>query len=234
MKLFQKVIDLSHTTDEHVPVWPGSKRFEKTLVHDYETDGCRVFNYHQCEGVGTHMDAPAHFIKGGRMIDQLDANELVLPACVIDIRPAVQNNPDYALSLADVKKWQAAHGHIPTNAIILMLSGWSQYWPDEKQYRNMDAQGVMHFPGFSPEAAHYLVDQNIKAVGVDTFSTDPGVATDYPVHDIFLGNDIYQLENVTNLDKIPAVGAWVVALPTKIKDGPEAPTRVIALTPVMD
>lgn len=229
MKPFESVIDLSHTTDEHIPVWPGSKRFEKIPVHDYKTDGCRIFNYHQCEGVGTHMDAPAHFIKGGRMIDQLHVSELVLPACVIDIRQSVYQNPDYMLSLADIRKWQAEYGDIPERAIILMLSGWSARWPDEKRYRNTDDQGIMHFPGFSPEAAHYLVDKKIKAVGVDTFSTDPGMATDYPVHDIFLGNDIYQLENVTNLDQMPAAGAIVVALPTKIKDGPEAPTRVIAL-----
>lgn len=222
-----KIVDLTHTLAENVATWPGSEPFQRKLAVDYP-QGCRVYNYCQAAGVGTHIDAPVHFIPEGRSIDNLKLVELVVPACVIDVRQQVAVAADYAISKADIISWEQQYGLIPTNSAVLALTGWSERWHDTKLYRNMDANGVMHFPGFSVEAAEFLVERKIAAVGIDTLSPDSGNQLDFPVHHVLLGADKYIIENLTNLAQLPPVDAILCALPMKIAGGTEAGARVIA------
>ena len=90
----------------------------------------------------------------------------------------------------------------------------------------------LHFPGFSREAAEFLVSQrDIDAIGVDTPSMDYGPSKDFIVHQIINGADKPGLENIANLDKLPATGATLIALPMKIAKGSGGPARIIALLP---
>ena len=130
-----------------------------------------------------------------------------------------------------------SNGRLPDGAILLFRTGFSKYWPDRKAYmgtdeRGPDAVAKLHFPGLSRELARFLVEQRkVAAVGLDTPSLDYGQSKDFIVHRTLLGANIPGFENVANLDQLPAKGATVVALPTKIRGGSGAPLRIVALVP---
>jgi kynurenine formamidase len=226
------VIDLTHYLEESNPVWPdGVIPFKREMIEDYNYAGYKCFSFCQSEGVGTHIDSPMHFTRGGRPISNLMCEELIGRAVVIDVRQKVNASCDYKININDIEEWENQYGSIPTKSIVLGLTGWDKYWSNAASYLNQDSVGTMHFPGFSKEAAELLVSRNISGIGIDTLSIDSGVATKLEAHHAILSNDKYQIENLTNLDKLPAKGALVFALPIKIKDGAEAPARVIALVP---
>ncbi len=204
-----KVIDLTYSFDEHTIYWPTAKPFQLETVSFAKTAAGYWYaanNICLAEHGGTHMDAPIHF-----------------------------KDADYRLSVADLEAWEKQHGRIPKGALVLMLSGWGERWPDKKRYLGTDQPGDvehLHFPGFSREAAEFLVSQrDIDAIGVDTPSMDYGPSKDFIVHQIINGADKPGLENVANLDKLPATGATLIALPMKIAKGSGGPARIIALLP---
>jgi kynurenine formamidase len=131
--------------------------------------------------------------------------------------------------------WERRHGRIPGGAIVVMRTGWARYWPDRKKYFGTDAPHdptTLHFPGFSKEAAEFLLkERRIDGVGIDTASIDYGQSRDFIVHRILNGADVYGLENIANLDKLPPTGATLIALPIKIKGGTGGPVRIIAILP---
>ena len=90
----------------------------------------------------------------------------------------------------------------------------------------------LHFPGIDAEAARWLVhNRSVDAVGIDTPSIDYGQSKTFDTHQILYGADIPGFENVANLDQLPAVGAYVIALPMKIEGGSGGPLRIVALLP---
>jgi kynurenine formamidase len=154
---------------------------------------------------------------------------------VVDVRDKAKADRDYRLTVGDLQEWETAHGRIPDGAIVLMYSGWGQYWPDKKRYLGTDVFGDvadLHFPGFSKEAAEWLVhERKIAAIAVDTASMDYGPTKDYPVHQTINGANLPAFENVANVDRLPPSGATLIALPMKIGGGSGAPTRIIAVLP---
>ncbi|MEW6296991.1 MAG: cyclase family protein, partial [Thermodesulfobacteriota bacterium] len=184
---------------------------------------------------GTHLDAPIHFAKGKRAADEVPVQQLIGPAVVIDVRAQAAQNPDYRLSVADIEAWEKRHGRIPAGAIVIMWSGWGERWPDKKRYLGTDQPGDvanLHFPGFSREAATFLVSQReIDAVGVDTPSIDYGQSQDFIAHQIINGANKPGLENIAHVEKLPPVGATLIALPMKIAKGSGGPVRIIAVLP---
>jgi kynurenine formamidase len=226
------VIDLSHDLDEQTPVWPdGVIPFAHKMIADYNSDGYRCFCFSQSEGVGTHLDSPKHFTPGGRSVSDLQCNELIGPAVILDVREKVNIDCNHTINKSDIDAWEKQHGLIPQKAIVLGLTGWDKLWSDAKRYLNCDDNGIMHFPGFSKEAAEILLSRKISGIGIDTLSIDVGNVTKLEAHHIILGNDKYQIENLTNLDKLPPKGAIIFVMPIKIKNGAEAPARVFALIP---
>jgi kynurenine formamidase len=233
-----KIIDLTYPFDEHTIYWPTAKPFQLEVVSAAKTtDGYWYAANNIClaEHGGTHMDAPIHFAEGKRAADQVPVQQLIGPATVIDVRTQVAKDADYRVTVADLEAWEKQHGRIPQGAIVLMLSGWGTRWPDKKKYLGTDQPGDvanLHFPGFSREAAEFLVSQReIDAIGVDTPSIDYGQSKDFIVHQIINGADKPGLENVANLDKLPPTGATLIALPMKIAKGSGGPARIIAILP---
>jgi kynurenine formamidase len=233
-----KLVDLTHPFDEHTIVWPTNRPFvwQKTAWGTtpegyWYASGTFAMSEHS----GTHMDAPIHFAQGGLTLDEIPLQQLIGPAVVIDVTRAVERDPDYRLTVADIADWEERHGRIPDGAIVLMRTGWDRYWPDPKKYFGTEAPHdprTLHFPGFSKEAAEFLVqNRRIAGVGLDTPSMDYGPSQDFPVHQIINGANLYGLENVTNLDKLPPVGATLIALPVKIKGGTGGPVRILAFLP---
>jgi kynurenine formamidase len=154
---------------------------------------------------------------------------------VIDVRAQSAADRDYRLTVADITSWERRNGRLPAGAIVVMWSGWGASWPNKRSYLGSEQKGDvahLHFPGFSKEAAEFLVTQrDIAAIGVDTASIDYGQSPDFPVHQVIGGAGKPAFENLANVDRLPATGATLVALPMKITGGSGAPARIIAILP---
>jgi len=180
------------------------------------------------------MDAPFHFHSEGQTVDEISLEQLIAPAVVIDVSEQSAADRNYRLSADDVQHFEAEHGVIPEGAVVLLRTGWAQYWPDRKVYMGDDTPGEtsqLSFPSFGEDAARLLVERGIAGLGVDTASIDYGQSKDFIVHRIVAERNVYGLENLANLDRLPPTGATVIALPIKIEGGSGGPVRAIALIP---
>jgi kynurenine formamidase len=233
-----RLVDLSYPFDEHTIYWPNNApfRWEK---NDWGTTSNGYWyasaTFSTSEHGGTHLDAPLHFAQDGTAVDRLPLMQLTGPAVVMDARAQCERNPDYVLTVDDIAGWESRFGAVPEGAIVFMWTGWGRHWPDRARYLGSatpDDPRTLHFPGFSPEAAEFLVTKRkIHGAAIDTASIDAGRVTDFPVHRILNGADIYAVENIAGIEQLPAAGATVLALPMKIKGGTGGPTRVIAWVP---
>jgi len=179
----------------------------------------------------TSIDAPAHLLRGMWTVDQIPPERLIAPLAVLDVTGPVRRNPDYEVSLEDIAQWEQIHGEIPAGAVVLARTGWGARWTSIQDYRNTDKKGVMHFPGYSEDAAKFLVEgRAVLAVGIDTLSVDPGSSRTLAVHEYTLAHSVYHLENVANLERVPDAGAVVVVAPMKLEGEVDGPVRILALT----
>lgn len=237
----KRYVDLTHAFAAGIPHWPGFPDEVRKTIYWYgkhpDVMGTGFFSevYTHVGQWGTHVDPPAHFVKGLRTIDQIEPKEMLLPLVVIDVHGEAAKNPDYTLSLERVKKWEKDHGPIPAGAFVAMRTDWSKRWPDAAKMENKDTSGVAHYPGWSLPALKYLYEErNITASGHETTDTDPGIATtkdDYSLETYVLGTNHYQIELLTNLDEVPEAGAIVVVSFPKPKAGSGFPARVFAIVP---
>lgn len=221
------IIDLTHTLNPDVPTWNGTCDFKQNIFLDYE-EVCRVQTIQLNAGTGTHIDAPSHFIPGGKSAADLSLEELIVPLCVIDVAKKI--HPDYYISVQDIQEFETQYGQIEPSSAVIGYTGWDQYWNDPQKYRNPDKNGKMHFPGFSKEAALLLLERNIQGIGIDTLSPDCLDLT-FPVHHLILGASKYIVENLTRCQALPPKGAFGIFLPIKTQDGTEAVMRAAALIP---
>jgi kynurenine formamidase len=234
----KKIVDLTYSFDENTIYWPTAKPFQLEIVSATKTAGGFWYaanNVCLAEHGGTHMDAPIHFSEGKHAADEVPIQQLIGPAAVIDVREQASKDADYRLTVDDLKAWEKKHGRLAKGAIVLMFSGWGERWPDKKRVLGTDKAGDvenLHFPGFSREAAEFLVSQReVDAIGVDTPSIDYGQSKDFIVHQIINGANKPGLENIANMEKLPAKGTTLIALPMKIAKGSGGPVRVIAILP---
>jgi kynurenine formamidase len=237
----KKLVDLTHSFAPGIPRWPGFPDEKRETIYWYDKgrgtmgEGFFAETYTLVGQWGTHVDPPAHFIRGLRTVDQIELKEMILPLVVIDVHGQVEENPDYTLTLERVKKWEADHGAIPAGAFVALRTDWSKRWPDAKALENKDTQGVAHYPGWSKEALVYLYEERkITASGHETTDTDPGIATskeDYALETYILSTNHYQIELLTNLDQVPEAGAIVIATFAKPQGGSGFPARVFAIVP---
>ena len=237
----KKYVDLTHAFAPGIPRWPGFPDETRKTIYWYdkrpETMGSGFFAevFTHVGQWGTHVDPPAHFIKGLRTVDQIDVKEMILALVVVDVHEEAAKNPDYILSIERVKKWEKDHGPIPGGAFVAMRTDWSKRWPDAAKMANKDVNGVAHYPGWSLPVLKYLYEERkITASGHETTDTDPGIATtkdDYSLETYILSTNHYQIELLTNLDQVPESGAIVVASFPKPKGGSGFPARVFAILP---
>lgn len=227
-------IDLTHVLADGIPMYGGpgeTPRFDPRA--SYAQEGYFARCLVAPEHAGTHVDAPLHFVPGGRAVADLPPASLVLPLVVIDVRTAAAAaGPDYAVTWADVERHERRFGPVPAGSLVAMWTGWDERWCDPERYRNADATGVPHFPGVSLSAARFLIDERrVAALGIDTLSTDPGNTTDFAEHRYFLGKGGYHVENLARLGQVPPVGATVVVGVLPLAGGSGAPARVLARLP---
>mmetsp|Transcript_65754 Transcript_65754/g.106595 ORF Transcript_65754/g.106595 Transcript_65754/m.106595 type:complete len:259 (-) Transcript_65754:387-1163(-) len=238
-----KLIDCSHTITPQtltfaqvynlLPGVNGEKTQGFTQGATYDTRTADGAGFKKCIyclpcDVGTHIDSPSHWFPGKRDISQLTLDELTAPGAVVDVTHKITSATyDYALTVADLEEFEKKFGQIPARALVVCKTGWGE--------RDISSTEVYvnggHFPGFSPEAATWLLEKDIVGIGIDTASLDPGTHAggDFPVHKIILGADKYQIENMKLSDVPEGLGSVFISLPLKIEGGPEAETRVMAI-----
>ena len=234
------LIDLTHAFDEETIYWPTADGFQLTVDAKGWTEGGYYYeanSFSSAEHGGTHLDAPIHFAEGQWTADAIPLERLLGPAIVVDVSERATADPDYLVSVADFEAWEAEHGPMPEGAIVLLRTGFGQYWPDAERYmgtaeRGAEAVSQLHFPGLDPEAARWLVaNRSVHAVGLDTPSIDYGQSSTFDSHQVLFEANIPAFENVANLDQLPARDFFVIALPMKIAGGSGGPLRIVAIVP---
>lgn len=192
-------------------------------------------NIHTGEHIGTHIDAPIHWVTGkdGKDVSQLDPARLIGPAVVLDFSAQAAADPDFLIDVEHLVAWQAEHGAFPANSWLLFRTGWDQYGHDKQAFLNLDETGS-HTPGFTAECAQWIAEElEISGVGVETVGIDAGNAgalnPPFPMHHFLLGADKYGITSLKNLAKLPAFGAMIVVAPLPIVGGTGAPARVLAM-----
>lgn len=231
-------IDLSYEYSEETIYWPTAAGFQLEINAAGMTDKGYYYaanSFSTAEHGGTHLDAPIHFAEGQWTVEQIPLDRLIGQAVVIDVSAQALADRNYQVSVQDLQAWEASHGRIPDNAIVLLRTGYGQFWPDRERYLGTamtgpEAVAELRFPGLHPEAATWLTEQRvISAIGLDTPSIDYGQSDLFESHQILFANNIPAFENVANLEQLPPTGAFVVALPMKIKGGSGGPLRIVAL-----
>lgn len=237
----RQYVDLTHSFEPGIPHWPGFPDASRETIYWYDKGvGSKGYGFFaqvftHVGQWGTHCDPPAHFSKGLRTIDQIDVKEMILPLVVLDVHEKAMSNNDYVITMEDVREWEKEYGSIPGGAFVAMRTDWSKRWPDAQAMQNRDEDGVAHYPGWSMEVLKYLYEEiGITASGHEATDTDPGVSTskgDYSCEAYILAQDHYQIELLTNLDKVPEYGAIAVVTFPKPAMGSGFPARVFAILP---
>jgi kynurenine formamidase len=220
-----KLIDLTHMLEHNIPTWDGGCGFHPAIHLDYQDcEGdtqFRVMTFSMQAGIGTHMDAPSHVVPGGACVHDFELQNLCMPCVVIDVSDKVHER--YRVIPEDILGFETMHGMIDKGSCVMIKTGWETFWGNPERYRNNHV-----FPSVSIEVAHLLLERGVRALGIDTLSPDRP-EDGFKVHQAFLGRGKILIENVANLDQMPPIGGFVMALPLKVKEATEAPVRLVGL-----
>ena len=235
----ERIVDLSHKYSDETVYWVTAEEFKLDTVFKGHTEQGFFYcanNFSTAEHGGTHIDAPIHFAENGQSVDEIPLEKLMGAAIKIDVSVNALKDPDYLISIEDLKAWETQENQeIPVGSIVLLETGYSQFYPDRAKYmgtdeRGQDAVQKLHFPGLSKEAAQWLVtERNINSIGIDTPSIDFGQSTLFESHVILLSENIPAFENLNNLNELPSKGFEIIALPMKIEKGSGAPLRIVGI-----
>lgn len=226
--------DLTHAFHPGQPRFAAFPDESREALFDMEKgDGFTAHRYSIVGQWGTHVDPPSHFVRGGRTLDQIPVEEMLLPLVVLNISDRVRLDEDATPTLADILAWEERNGFIPEGSFVALRTGWSHRWPDAQAMANRDKAGVSHTPGWSQEVLEYLIENRaVAAVGHEQTDTDPGVATsqqDFSLETYVLAHDKWQIELLANLDNVPEAGGVLVATWAKPLEGSGFPARVFAI-----
>lgn len=238
------IVDLTAKLSSSTPVLPLPEgmaqippfALEELAKYDERGETSYQNAIHTGEHVGTHFDAPCHWVTGVEHgdVSQVPVSRLIGPAAVIDKTAEVERDADYLLTVEDVKAWEHRHGPLP-EGWLLYRTGWATRSHDQHLFLNADDSGP-HTPGVSPECAKWLAEETpIVGFGVETVGTDAGQAFGFdpafPVHTYLLGAGKYGVTQLQNLALLPPVGTVIVVAPLPIVGGSGSPARVLALVP---
>ncbi len=227
---FSRVTDLTHTLTPEFPTFFGVPGIGMKQLKEFKKDGFNLMEWTVLEHSGTHIDTPIHFSESGRGPDALPVDDLVVPLAVINVVAKADANPDYQLTPADIRQWERRHGRLPRGCCVAMHAGWGRHLGSAK-FLGKDAAGVLHFPGFHPDATNMLLkERRVAGIAVDTISLDHGPSKDFKTHYAWLPAGRWGLESVANLHRVPPSGATLIVGAPKIKGATGGPTRVLALT----
>jgi len=240
-----EIVDLTQPLSESTPViklpppfvnTPGLSR-EEISRYDDRGPAWAWYTLTIGEHVGTHLDAPIHWVTGkdGADVGSIPPSRLVGPACVVDKTFETDNDNGYLLTVADLEAWEAEHGRVPDGAWVLLRTGWGARAQDEAAFLNVGDNGP-ETPGPDVEASRWLAgERNISGFGVETVGIDAGAAggfdPPFPLHNFLLGAGRLGLTQLANLEQLPVTGALIVVAPLRLVGGTGSPSRVFAFVP---
>ena len=211
-----KIIDLTLTTSDKIPTFPGSPQPNFIPWENIKEDGYNLEVLFLSSHTGTHMDAPHHFLEKGAKIHEISLKKLVSEAALIQCR----KNGGQSITKTDIQKFEKNHGKIENFSSVIFYTGWQKNL-QKKYYFTKN-------PGLSVSAAKYLTSKKISLVGIDSPSIDLGKDPKFSVHKIFAKKGVLIVENLANLDKIKSSKFHLVVLPLKLKNATGSPVRAIA------
>lgn len=232
-------INLTHDVTNDMPLYQAFEPLNEEQITTLEETGSNNKVYTLATSHGTHIDAPEHFAKGKRTFEDIPLKERVLPLYVIHLEHKVEEEPGYAVTMEDIKEWEAEHGDIPAGSFVAFSSGWHKRVDSVEAFENRNEEGVEVTPGWSVKALEYLSrTRHVQAIGHETLNTDSGIeaaASDAPLplpaQRYWLEEDKYQVEMLTHLDQVPATGSLIfIGLP-HIKGAPAFPCEAFAVIP---
>jgi kynurenine formamidase len=230
-----RFVDLTHPFHAGSPHASDMPEEKTDKLYTFERDGFEAHLYQHVGQWGTHVDPPRHYSRTGRSIDQISVEEMVLPLVVFDCEKLARFDEDYRLDLNYIRAWEQENGLIAEHSFAAMKTGWSSRWPSPERMFNRDNAGVAHFPGWSPDAVKFLLEErHVLAFGHETTDTDGGVAIsrdDFTVERMILEGDRYQIELLDSLSSIPPTGSIVISTFPKPRGGSGYPARVFAICP---
>jgi kynurenine formamidase len=227
---FRTVYDLTHTFSPQIPVFPAFKPVQIRQRFTIAKDGFFANEITFDEHTGTHLDAPIHFVADRPSADRLAPDRFFAPLAVVSIEARAAKDSDAVVTVDDVLAWERRHGRLPSGAFVAMHSGWDARIGDANRFLNKDAQGMMHAPGFSEEAARFLAqERDIVGAGVDTLSLDVASAQKFVAHLALLGAGKYAVELMANLATVPPAGATLIVGGPKHQGASGGPVRVFAV-----
>ena len=209
-----KIIDLSHAISTEMPVYPGTQSPEISQGSTFNVDGFLEQKITMVTHTGTHLDAPAHIIENGRTLDGFPTDYFYGRGICIRTGNITANT----IGVKDLVPYES---RIKGCDFVLLNTGWSRWWGDERYFED--------YPVLSVEAAKWLGRFGLNGVGFDTISADPILAENWPVHNLFLGKDTIIIENLTNLEALPDTPFTFSCLPLKIVKADGSPVRAVAV-----
>lgn len=229
-------VNLTHEVDETIPIYHTFNPLKTTIISTLDSAGVDSREYTIGSSHGTHIDAPKHFARGKRDLLAIGQKERFLDLYVIHLEDKVKEFPGYAVTIEDIKDFEAEHGQIPAGSFVAFSSGWYKRFDDPEKFKNEDAEGVEHTPGWSIPALEFLSrERNVTAIGHEGLNTDSGVeaaeAGFLDAEYYWLAEDKYQIELMANLDQVPPVGSIIFIGVPNIKDRPGFPAEVLAILP---
>ncbi len=224
-----QMADMTHTLHPDFPTFFGAQQFWEEQLFNFAEHGFNLKELRVNEHTGTHVDSPMHFSADGMSVDEIPVDKLIVPLVVVDIRAKAAEDADAQVTPDDLRAWISANGDLPAGCCVAMNSGWGDKINDPA-FRNPDAAGAMHFPGFHLEAAQMLMEEaDVAGIAVDTLSLDYGMSPDFATHYAWLPSGRWGVECIANLDAVPALGATLVVGAPKHRRGTGGPARVFTL-----
>ncbi|MGI9405488.1 MAG: cyclase family protein [Hyphomicrobiaceae bacterium] len=224
-----KPVDLTYELYPDFPTYFGQSGFSMEPKFTYAKEKFNLNIMTINEHTGTHIDAPLHFSENGQSVAEIPVENLVVPLSIVHIHERAAKDPDAQVTPDDLKAWIAKHGPLPKGGCVAMHSGWGKHVATAK-FRNADSEGKMHFPGFHVEAAKMLIeDGNTVGIASDTLSLDHGISGDFATHYAWLPTGRWGIENIANLEALPANGATLFVGASKHRGGSGGPARIIAV-----
>jgi kynurenine formamidase len=226
-------VDLTHSFGPNTPVWSGFPQAKMSPAADPKTkeaysiqkDGFRATFYEMVGQYGTHVDPPAHFSETGTTMDKIPLKDMILPLVVFDETPLLAHDPNHAFSLEDLRAWEKKYGRVPKGAFAALRTDMSKDWDkDPERFKRQP------FPAWSLAAVQFLVEQRgVTAIGHEAMDSDTTEKMETETYILQTGH--YQIEVMTNLDKVPAKGALIVVTWPKVENGLGFPARAFAILP---
>lgn len=209
-----KVTDLSHIIDPDMPVFPGTEQPILKKANTFDKDGFRETKITFYSHTGTHIDAPAHMLSDGPYLDNLNIEQFIGKAAILDFS-------NRAIELINVDSLKPYEEIIKNVEFIIIKTGWSKYWRDSQYYRD--------FPSLSEDSAKWLAGFNLKGIGIDAISIDDINSVTFAVHKLLMAKGMIIIENLTNLDSIRNEYFILSVMPLKNLDADGSPVRAISI-----